>query len=383
MLTNNNSLDHNISNTAALLQSQESDGELFMEPFSSIFGFSTFLIIFAGVFANVYVIYLYAARKIEQTLFNYFLLLIGISNVFQNLGALPYLVDDMYINRKSSRDTKSGFECAIEQGQSFFFLGAFVTVYTICFMAIKWYVIIRRPLRHQQQDNSKRKLSIFAAGLWVLAFVLILPNFFMTKAEKRYGYCIRVDNFGIAVEFYKAVLFCAGFIIPVVVMLVTYVLIIRQFYVKTRLGGKNGIESPVKVRYRKKVAFFLGFIIAVFLFCWTPFGVYFLLTMIKKSFGSDADPYDFLKSLRVLKLVLLPCFCAAILNIVCYGMKDKEIKSCFKDLFPCCSSTCYKERSADVQQNSHKVRFESWRKNLFTGGKFFQLKIRSPSTVSA
>lgn len=392
MLTDN--LYNNSNNTSTVLQSQEGTdiGELFMEPYSSIYAFTGFFIIFAGVFANTYIIYLYAARKIEQTLFNYFLLLIGVSNVFQNLGALPYLVNDIYSkNRRSSSHTngghiKSDFECAIEQGQSFFFLGAFVTVYTICFMAIKWYMIVRSPLGHQQ-DKSKRKLSIFAACLWLLACVLILPNFLTTKGLKTSGYCVRVDNFGIAVEFYKAVLFCAGFVIPVVLMLATYALIIRQFYVKSRLGGENGIESPVKVRYRKKVAIFLGIVIAVFLFCWTPFGVYFLLTMIKKSFGSDTDPNNFRKSLKVLKLVLLPCFCAAILNIICYGMKDKEIKTCFKDLFSCCSSTCCrcKKRltgASVVYQRNRQVRLESWRNNFSTIGKFFQLKTRSPSTIS-
>ena len=345
-------------------QSGYSREAIFTEPYSSFYKLVGILLITTGLLANTFVIYLYRSKKIERTLFNFFLLLIGISNIFQNLGALPYLIEV-----SEDHVTRSRFECAVFQGLSFFFVGAFVTIYTICFMTIKWFTIVKDPL-NQNQENVKRNLLRFVLILWFLSVLLILPNFFTNEWDSVHRYCLRTNNFGSAVEFYKGTLFLTGLIIPILVMVITYVLIIRQFYVKTSLGcnPNNSVESPVKLKYRKKVAIFLGMVILTFVLCWTPFGIYFLLTMTSE-LGSNIDSRNVYNSLRVLKLVVLPCFCAAVINVLCYGLKGREIKKAFKDLFSGVFCCCRIIRTNVSGEKSHRRRISHFSR-IFNFNKF-------------
>ena len=113
-------------------------------------------------------------------------------------------------------------------------------------------------------------------------------------------------------------------------MLITYVMIIRESYQKTRMNDTN--ESQVKVKYRKKVVTFVSIIILVFFICWSPFGIAYIITAMTHK---DYEPTDsnIANNKRLFRIVTFPCYFAATLNVVCFGIKDKEIRRCFKALF--------------------------------------------------
>ena len=163
-------------------------------------------------------------------------------------------------------------------------------------------------------------------------------NFTFTfKYDKINGYCkpnYDIENWWL--RFHEGVLLLFGFFIPHCLMLVIYALIIREFYIKSKLG--NNVESPVKIKYRKKVVVFLGIVICVFLVSWSPFGIVFILMTMTDHLGTPADPRFDVRNMRLLKLVTLPCFCAAILNVACYAVKDVEMRNGFKEFFGCSSN---------------------------------------------
>ncbi|XP_066921527.1 somatostatin receptor type 2-like [Clytia hemisphaerica] len=312
--------------------------KIFSTSFSLFYIIVSLMIITFGIVASAITIYLYHHGKIARTLFNYFLMNLCISNIFQNVGALPLLLA-LLTESAESRSPKSrvslklsSMACAILTRSSIFFVGAFVTVYNISLMSFKWYSIIKKPLH---RDDSKRKLTYIILGFWCVAILMVIPNLFSFVWDAQYGYCLRRDNLGVESELYKTVLFLTGLCIPIVTMLVTYALILRQFYKKSKIKLPGDRESPVKLMYRRKIMIFLGIVIGVFIFCWIPFGVYFILTMIGY-FGDSSNPAQVYQSIRILRLVMIPCFCAASLNVICYGIKDEEIRKAFRDIFKGC-----------------------------------------------
>ena len=304
-----------------MIDNQFITDELTFERHVSITFMSVNLLVIAlGIFINAIIIHLYRRRKITQSLFNFFLINLGISNIIQSLGALPFII---YFHR-SVEDLVSiqrdDLLCGLIRGQPVFWTGSFVTMHTICFMNIKFYHIIKNPLH---REDNKRIFVYYIITFWLVDFALFAPNFLLFKYDKINGYCRRdEDKKGWNVGLYKGALLLFGLCIPLILMLVVYVLIIREFYIKSKLGDST--ESPVKVKYRKKVVVFLGIVVCVDLLSYSPFGIVFLLTGITEVFGSPTDPRFDVRNMRILKLTIVPTFCAIPLKMSKCGMDSKS-----------------------------------------------------------
>ena len=234
---------------------------VFDPPIENLYLAVCFLVIFSGISFNLSIIWLFHRRDISHTLFNFCLVQLGISNIFQNVNAIPYIVVDLRKTDKVNWIVDS-VRCGFVDGQSLFFTGAFVTVYIISFMSVKWYLIIKNPLNARQHQDPPVKYIVL---LWIMACLIITPNFFTFELDPFHGFCTRAhqENVFDYVLTYKIVLLIVGFVLPIFVMIIAFALIVRQFYVKTNIGEN---VSQVKLKYRKKVVRFLGIVIGVFLF---------------------------------------------------------------------------------------------------------------------
>ena len=168
---------------------------------------------------------------------------------------------------------------------------------------------------------------------WCFGILLLIPNVYSFEYDKNLGDCkATYSHLGKDISLvYKVALFGLGFAIPVMIMVFTYLMVIREFYSKVRVGDVN--QSQVKVKYRRKVVAFLAIIILVFLLCWSPFGIFYFVTRITpKSLDYNAYNRSIGPKKRLYRFMMLPCCCAATLNVVCFAIKDKEIRRCFKAL---------------------------------------------------
>ena len=171
-------LINNITNKSTSLTHRE---EIFSKSFTVFYITISLLIIVIGIITNVMIIYLYYKNCIARTLFNFYLMHLGISNIIQNIGAIPYLFVDHAGTSgliQNLSETGESATCAIFDGQSIFFTGAFVTVYTISYMTYKWYRVTQSPLR---VENSKKSIFYTVLVIWIVGCLLVAPNFFSFK----------------------------------------------------------------------------------------------------------------------------------------------------------------------------------------------------------
>ncbi|XP_066920525.1 substance-K receptor-like [Clytia hemisphaerica] len=317
-----------MSNDNKTIEISQQDGSL-SEAALIIFTFASLFIIFIGVILNATVICLYRYKKIIPTLFNFYLAVLGVSNIIQDLGAIHFI----FLYHRETEDLvpvqRTDLLCNFIDGQPVFWIGGFVTVYTICFMNIKWYTIITKPLRN---ENKKRRLVYSIIGFWLFGIILLVPNMYTFEYDKNVRHCMPTDKIlgKKLVLVYKVSLFGFGYVIPMAIMLLTYLMIIREFYFKSkRIGDVN----KVRVKYRKKMITFLTIIMVVFFICWSPFGIaYIIVAMTPNNMEYVDRDISIDQNKRLFRLTLIPCYCAATLNVVCFAIKDKEISRCFKDL---------------------------------------------------
>ena len=164
----------------------------FTRPNIIIFIFECLLVIVVGIILNTIIIWLYCYKKIPPTLFNFFLTILGILNIVQNLGAIIFILFYHRENEDLIPLQRTDELCNLIDGQPLFWVGAFSTVYTICFMNIKWYTIITKPLRI---ENKKKRLVNFIIGFWCMASIIIIPNLFAFEYDTENGFCKNTNHF--------------------------------------------------------------------------------------------------------------------------------------------------------------------------------------------
>ena len=306
-----------IINSTIGINTTDTVEEIFSKQVTCIYNGISWTTIICACVLNTLSIAMYFTRHIKRTKFNFCLLQLAISNIVQQHGFLPYIILDVREIKTPTWYIESIY-CGLSSGLSVFFTGAFVTVYTICFVTINWYRIIKKPL---VRKTNKKSIFAFHMVLWFIGMVLIIPNFLSFKVDYKHGFCIRNGVFRKYLLFYKATLLFTGLVLPIFIMCFVYILIIFSM-----CQTRNKFKSSTKKKHRLKVIRHIGILIAVFLVSWLPFGVCWTLQMT--SFFSTGIKGEYEKS-RLIKYSLLPCLAASILNILFHG----ELRAGFLDFF--------------------------------------------------
>jgi len=298
-------------------QNETSVEEIFSDHVSIIYTTICITIIISACSLNAISIAMYWSERIRRTYFNFCLLNLSIANMIQQVGFLPYLVIDIR-KMKSTVWYLEAARCGLLDGLSIFFTAAFVNVYIICFLSINWYRIIKKPF--MKRTEKKRMFLIFCIA-WLLGCVMIIPNFLRFKIDEVHGFCVRSGIFGQTFFlFYGGILFLVGLVIPVTIMSIVYILILYLMYKKTNNGE---FKSHTKERHRSRIIRFLGVLINIFLVCWLPFGIYWIMNVTDYFTPGIAGDYE---KTRINKLVLVPCLLAGVFNIIFYGLTDQEFR---------------------------------------------------------
>lgn len=292
---------------------------IFTETESLVYQVVCCLIIFFGTVVNILIITMYRRNLILRSAFNFYMVNLSLSNIMQYLGFLPYLFVKLDVFQERNSTAGSLF-CSITDGIHFFFVAAFTTVQTLVLMSILRYKAIASPFN----TITLKKAKLQCAYLWLIGFVIITPSLFLFNFSSDTKTCHIVDSrLGVVVtKMYRFTLSAIGLPIPLLCMTITYLLIIHKLYTR-----KKPTTQTATFRKRNKITVLLGVLILVFISCWLPFGVYFVLN--NSGFYSPSNVGNESRKLRTTKLCMAPCLIAGLLNFIFYALTNKSIRSAF------------------------------------------------------
>lgn len=283
----------------------------------------TIIIVFT-VCMNGLVIYTYNSHGIQVTKFNLCLVHISASNIAQNIGIIPFIAVDLSTVGNKSKYIDS-IICGFTDGLCGFFGGAFTCVICITFTSITRYLVIKKPL---VGHVNKQKTKVYLTCFWLCGYLSLVPNLFSWELDQIHGFCVRKHLFSaITGLLYNALLFIFGLLVPTMVMTVTYLMTIYHLY---KIQPTPSVANRSKLKHRKHVIVLLGALIAAFLVCWSPFGLYWMLSSLSY-FGNNIQA-EYEKS-RLLRYILIPCLLAGVTNPVMYALTSSAFRKAIKRAF--------------------------------------------------
>ena len=282
------------------------------------------LLVFITILLNVHGVYAYHKRKVRQTRFNLTLAHLSASNTLQSVGFLPYLFVDAssLLEGHNGAGIVARLTCGTVHGLSVFFAFTFCNGFIVALLSVHRYKVVRYPLSHATITN------IDLAKCWIGGVVWLIPNFF--TFQYKHPFCYRdFNSFKTLGQIYKMGMLLCGMVFPLVVMLVTYVLTVRTLIKRTSPAKQKELNSraanKAMERNRRSVTKTLGVIVGVTFTNWLPFGLYFLLDLMKLTSDRD-DPCEKHKLAFTYKLVLIPSLLRPFWNVVFYSSFCKHFR---------------------------------------------------------
>ncbi|XP_072520835.1 chemerin-like receptor 1 [Salminus brasiliensis] len=217
------------------------------------FAVANFIIFILGVAGNGLVIWI-AGFKLKRSVNTTWYLSLAVSDLMLCFF-LPFGVIDMVKN-----DWAFGFFMC-KFWSFFMLLNMFSSVFLLVIISVDRCVVVMFPVWAQNQ-RTFRKASVAVVLMWITSAVLSTPSavFHNVLHDDHnqakfcfYGYINDQNHFAeVACEF------IFGFVIPILIIVICYVVIIR----KLKTSQTKQFKKPFKI---------LTVVIATFLICWLPF----------------------------------------------------------------------------------------------------------------
>jgi len=280
----------------------------------TIYRVFTGLFLVVGASFNFYFIFMYYWYRIRRTHFNYCLMHLSVSSVIQHLGFIPYISLDVQ-DFSSKGAVSKHILCALKDGLTLFFAGAFSTAFISSYITIVRYKLIKSPLYRFQL--KKWKTFRFIILVWCTSVVIMMPNFFTLHSKENLPVCVRrYPNGSLLLRLYGALTTMIGVGAPFVILVVTYILTIKQLYC-TR-GSDFRRRANNKPRNSKKILRLFGVFLISMAFSWLPF-VYVWVKNALGHFGkSNAEE---VRKAHVYRFTILPSLASGMMIVVSGSLK--------------------------------------------------------------
>ncbi|XP_053839939.1 opsin-VA-like [Vidua macroura] len=222
-----------------------------------------------------------------------------------------------------SRSPRSGpaetpLSCAgpMEQG--------IVALWSLALLAFERYVVICRPLRNARLRGKHAALGI--VFVWSFSFIwTILPTTgWSSYTTSKIGTTCEPNWYSgaYADRTYIITFFTTCFIVPLLVILVSYGKLVRKLKKVSDAQGRLGTTR----RPERQVTRMVVFMIVAFLICWMPYATFSILVTAYPSI--ELDPC----------LAAIPAFfskTATVYNPIIYVFMNKQFRQCLIQMFSC------------------------------------------------
>ena len=294
------------STETTLLNVLNPDEERLYISFTSVF-------LVAGVCLNLYFICMYYQGKM-RTHYNYCLMHLSIGYLIQYIGFIPYISLD--VEDFSTRGlVEKHILCALKDGISVFFAGAFSTTFIASYITVVRYKLIGTPLSRFQLKNYKAFRFIVIA--WCTSVLIIFPNFLTLQAKDKLPVCVRRYPGGtLPLKLYGVATRTIFIGAPFVILVVTYILTIKELCCTRRSDFRR--RSKKKHHNNKKILRLFGVFILNTLLSWLPF-VYVWLKNVSGHFGTSNT--EEVRKARMYRFTILPSLASGMVILASGSLK--------------------------------------------------------------
>lgn len=210
--------------------------------------------------------------------------------------------------------------------------------YILTIISFDRYLKISKPLHYKSKMTTSRSLKI-------IFIIFIFSSCFATYIAIPRGGSSGTHSSDSAWKLLKetkTILASIGFFVPTIVMLIMYVLIFIVAHKRQKMqrNGELGHSSQVlnqRAAFRQdlKVIRMLFLVVGLFIFCWSPFIIWWLLVLYYPNF-IDNDSTSLSYWFRVRKIetavLTLPLF-NSVCNPIIYAWLDQTYRKAFKHMF--------------------------------------------------
>ena len=304
------------------------------------------LFVFIGVAGNSLVIYSITSNKRMRTLTNILILNLAI-------GDLAFLV--MCVPCATFRFIATYWPFG-DIGCKFFHyftnVSLYVSIYTLVLMAISRYCAIVHPLS-SIRIRTKRNFVLAVVILWMSCLIGHIPGMIQMKV---YRYTTISDEASMCQNSYHLtnpvemriyyVLFTVfGFIFPLVMISILYVLILRSICATKHPSVYTNTPNEARVkrrRGRRHAATMILVVIATFAVCWLPAQIFMLIHAFdvwKTESFVGTDMY-----INLLLAAKCLAYSNSCLNPILYTFLSSNFRNSFRETL-CCRTTRYQRPS--------------------------------------
>ena len=265
---------------------------------------------FAGNSTLVYVI---AKNKRIHSTVNLLLLNLSVADIVAGIAIFPYLFIE----------SRSDIMCGIKEGLPFFHAASMANFLTLAVLSLSRYLLINHATRPTWRI---RKPAVKWLGLasWLVGASIMTPNIVYSKYNEKTMICEDHWVNGIAPKATYSVTLVIS-IATLLSMFFTYIATAYTLWFKSstqRFARSNSVTNIQSSR--RRVTALLGVLIIVFLLCWIPFTVYFILSAVVHYFPDTAEGYG--EKTRVKRFTLLFAFLNTCMDPFFYAYGNSQIR---------------------------------------------------------
>ncbi|CAN8215745.1 unnamed protein product [Coccothraustes coccothraustes] len=216
-----------------------------------------------------------------------------------------------------------GYWACVLEGFAVTFFGI-VALWSLALLAFERYVVICRPLRNACLRGKHAALGI--VFVWSFSFIWTIPptSGWSSYTPSKIGTTCEPNWYSgaDADRAYIITFFTSCFIVPLLVILVSYGKLVQKLKEVSDAQGRLGTTR----RPERQVTRMVVFMIIAFLICWMPYATFSILVTAYPSI--ELDP----------RLAAIPAFfskTATVYNPIIYVFMNKQFRQCLIQLFSC------------------------------------------------
>lgn len=308
--------------------------KIFSEQEKQVMYIAYFIIAIIGISSNFAVCFLILKYRHLRVIVNILILNLAISDIVACLSVYPFVFVDH--NTIGLHGTSANMLCGITEGLSIFFIVATVSLLTLSVLSMSRYIVINHPLRINWRLKKGSIKYIFTL-IWVTSAALLIPSSVSFKYDETKKFCFREWAPGIHSFVYFMFTGLLGFFIPIFSLTFTYFTSVYTLWWKksnvpnTRLSGSSLPNGNIRVK--KRVSVLLGLLIVVYLLCWMPFAIYWLLSAGINYY--EASDEMLIEGIRLNRITVFIALSNTVLNPLVYAFTNVHLRTAFWHCIRC------------------------------------------------